>query len=212
MEYFSRAQIYERVRQDILEGRYSRGDSLIEQKLAEEFGVSRTPIREVLRQLELDGLVGSIPNRGVFVIGITHQDIEDIYEIRKRIEGLAALWAADKMTQEEFDELENIYHLMEFYTKKDDIHQFAKLNTQFHEIIFKAANSKYLKNMLINFQAYLQWTRHASLEVPGRLDAALMEHKAIVEAFRQKDGTMAEKLIMEHVSNSSKNLKIIQPK
>lgn len=212
MEYFSRAQIYERVRQDILEGRYSRGDSLIEQKLAEEFGVSRTPIREVLRQLELDGLVGSIPNRGVFVIGITHQDIEDIYEIRKRIEGLAALWAADKMTQEEFDELENIYHLMEFYAQKGDICQVANLNTQFHEIIFKAAASKYLKNMLINFQAYIQWARHASLKVPGRMEAALMEHKAIVDAFRQKDGTMAEKLIMEHVANSSKNLKIIQPK
>lgn len=207
MEYFTRAQIYERVRQDILDGRYERGESLIEQKLAQEFGVSRTPVREVLRQLELDGLVGSIPNRGVFVIGITQEDIQDIYEIRRRIEGLAALWAADKMTAEEFIELENIYNLMEFYAPKYDVSQVAKLNTQFHEVIFKAAHSKYLKNMLSNFQAYIQWARYASLKVPGRMEAALMEHKGIVEAFRQKDGILAERLIMEHVANSSKNLK-----
>lgn len=210
MEYFTRAQIYEKIRQDILDGRYERGESLIEQKLAQEFGVSRTPVREVLRQLELDGLVGSIPNRGVFVIGITQEDIEDIYEIRRRIEGLAALWAADKMTEEEFAELENIYNLMEFYTPKHDVSQVAKLNTQFHEVIFKASHSKYLKNMLSNFQAYIQWARYASLKVPGRMEAALVEHKGILEAFRQKDRLLTEKLIMEHVANSSKNIKTAQ--
>lgn len=210
MEYFTRAQIYEKIRQDILDGRYERGESLIEQKLAQEFGVSRTPVREVLRQLELDGLVGSIPNRGVFVIGITQEDIEDIYEIRRRIEGLAALWATDKMAEEEFAELENIYNLMEFYTHKHDVSQVAKLNTQFHEVIFKASHSKYLKNMLSNFQVYIQWARYASLKVPGRMEAALAEHKGILEAFRQKDRLLAEKLIMEHVANSSKNIKTAQ--
>lgn len=206
MEYFTRNQIYERIRQDILDGKYTRGQSLVEMKLAKEFGVSRTPIREVLRQLELDGLVESIPNRGVFVLGISDEDIKHIYAIRQRIEGLAALWAADRMTSEDLKELENIYNLMEFYTEKQDVDQIAKLNTEFHEVIFKSANSKYLRNILSNFQAYLQWARYASLKSPGRLRAALAEHKAILEAFRQKDGALAEKAIMEHVENSRRNL------
>lgn len=121
MEFFTKNQIYEKIRQDILDDKYTRGQSLVEQKLAKEFGVSRTPIREVLRQLELDGLVESIPNRGVFVVGITHEDINHIYAIRQRIEGLAALWAAEKMTSEELKQMENIYNLMEFYTAKEDV-------------------------------------------------------------------------------------------
>ena len=102
-----------------MDGKYTKGQSLVEQKLATEFGVSRTPIRDVLKQLELDGLVESIPNRGVFVLGITQEDIKHIYAIRQRIEGLAALWAAEKMTSEELKTLENIYNLMEFYTAKE---------------------------------------------------------------------------------------------
>lgn len=210
MEFFTKNQIYEKIRQDILDDKYTRGQSLVEQKLAKEFGVSRTPIREVLRQLELDGLVESIPNRGVFVVGITHEDINHIYAIRQRIEGLAALWAAEKMTSEELKQMENIYNLMEFYTAKEDVDQIAQLNTDFHEVIFKSAESKYLRNMLTNFQVYLQWARYVSLKVPGRLEAALAEHKNILEAFRKKDGVLAEKAVMEHVDNSRKNLEKIK--
>lgn len=210
MEYNTRQQIFEKIRQDIMDGKYKKGDSLIEQKLAEEFGVSRTPVREAMRQLEFDGLVKSIPNRGVFVNGITHQDIKDIYQIRQRIEGLAAVWAVQKMTEDEMEELQNIYDLMEFYTEKGNINKVAELNTHFHEVIFKAAKSKFLKNTLINFQAYIQWARHASIKIEGRAQAALKEHKAIVEAFRKKDESLAERLIMEHVGNSIKNLEHVK--
>ena len=210
MEYNSRQQIFEKIRQDIMDGKYKKGDTLIEQKLAEEFGVSRTPVREAMRQLEFDGLVKSIPNRGVFVNGITHQDIEDIYQIRQRIEGLAAVWAVQKMTEDEMEELQNIYDLMEFYTEKGNIDKVAELNTYFHEVIFKAAKSKFLKKTLINFQAYIQWARYASIKIEGRAQVALREHKSIVEAFRKKDEFLAERLIMEHVGNSIKNLEHVK--
>ena len=210
MEYLSRKQIFEKIRQDIIDGKYKKGDSLVEQKLAEEFGVSRTPVREAMRQLELDGLVESIPNRGVFVYGITNEDIEDIYQIRRRIEGLAAFWAVKRITEEEMKELQNIYDLMEFYTAKGNIDQVAELNTRFHEVIFKAAKSKFLKKTLINFQVYIQWARHTSIKVEGRAQAALQEHKAIVEAFHKRDEKSAEVLIMEHIGNSIKNLESIR--
>ncbi len=209
MEFVSRKQIFERLRQDILEDKYKKGHSLVEQKLANEFGVSRTPIREAIRQLELDGLVESIPNRGVFVIGISRKDIEDIYQIRKRIEGLAAYWAVEKITLDEMEELKNIYDLMEFYTDKGNIDQVALLNTGFHEVIINAARSKYLKIVLTNFQAYIKWARHASISAEGRAIAALKEHKKIVEAFQNRDKDGAEKAIMEHIDNSIKNLESI---
>lgn len=206
MEYSLRNKIFNKIREDIIEGRYNDGEPLVETKLAEEFGVSRTPIREVIRQLELDGLVESVPNRGVFVVGITSEDIRDIYEIRILVEGLAAKWAADKINDEELKSLINACELMEFYTTKGDIEQIARFNTEFHEIIFEAARSKFLKKILTNIQSYIQWARLSSLKTEGRAKLALGEHKAIVEAFKNRDPDAAERLIIEHVSNSSDNI------
>ncbi|NLZ51956.1 MAG: GntR family transcriptional regulator, partial [Thermoanaerobacteraceae bacterium] len=105
--YSLRSKIYHHLKNAILDGVYKPGDSLIEMKLAKELGVSRTPIREAIRQLELEGLVTSIPNKGVVVEGVTLQDVEDIYEIRKMIEGLAARWAAEKISDEQLKELKD---------------------------------------------------------------------------------------------------------
>ncbi len=206
MEYSLRNKIFNKIREDIIEGRYKDGESLVEKKLAEEFGVSRTPIREVVRQLELDGLVESVPNRGVFVIGITQEDIKDIYEIRILVEGLAAKWAAKRINAEELKALNNACELMEFYTAKGDIEQIARYNTEFHEIIFEAARSKFLKKTLKNMQSYIQWARLTSLKTQGRAEKALAEHKAILEAFRNGDSSQAEMRIIEHVTNSSENV------
>lgn len=206
-KYSLRGKIFNILRQQILDGKYLPGDNLIETKLAEELGVSRTPIREAIRQLELEGLVDSIPNKGVVVKGITEKDIEDIYTIRQILEGLAAEWAVDKITDEELAELKDIYELMEFYTKKGDIEQVAKLNTRFHEVIFKATKSGVLQNILTDFQYYVQWARYKSLKSPGRSNEALQEHKKILDAFMEHDCENAEKLVTAHIINSSKNLR-----
>lgn len=204
--YSLRGKIFNILRQQILDGKYLPGDNLIETKLAEELGVSRTPIREAIRQLELEGLVDSIPNKGVIVRGITEKDIVDIYTIRELLEGLAARWAVDKITDEELEELKDIYDLMEFYTKKGDIEQIAKLNTRFHEVIFRATKSGVLQHILTDFQYYVQWARYNSLKSPGRSQEALKEHRKIVEAFINRDYEKAEKMVTEHIVNSSRNL------
>src|SRR5690554_2376002 len=154
--YSLREKIFQKLRQDILDGKYKAGDSLVEMKLAEEMGVSRTPVREAIRQLELEGLVYSIPNKGVFVEGITRQDIEDIYAIRECMEGLAARWAIERMDEKALKELENIYDLMEFYTAKGDLDQVGDLNSQFHDIIFESTKSKPLMQVLSDFQYYIE--------------------------------------------------------
>ena len=205
-KYSLRGKIFNILRQQILDGKYIPGDSLIETKLAEELGVSRTPIREAIRQLELEGLVNSVPNKGVIVKGITEKDIEDIYTIRKVLEGVAAKWAVEKISDEGIRELKDNFELMEFYTAKGDIEQVAKLNTSFHDIIFSATKSSVLQHILTDFQYYVQWARYKSLKAPGRAQEALEEHRLIPNAFIKRDHENAEKTVTEHIVNSSKNL------
>jgi DNA-binding GntR family transcriptional regulator len=206
-KYSLRGKIFNILRQQILDGKYSAGDSLVETKLAEELGVSRTPIREAIRQLELEGLVTSIPNKGVLVKGITEKDIEDIYTIRMVLEGLAAKWAAEKITDGEIKELQDKFELMEFYTPKGDMEQVAKLNTEFHEIIFRATKSGVIQHILTDFQYYVQWARYESLKSPGRAQKALEEHKKILDAFIKRDLIAAESCVTQHIINSSINLR-----
>lgn len=201
-----RDQIFSSLRRDIIEGKYQKGDILVESEIAKNFGVSRTPIREVLRQLELEGLVESVPNKGVFVQGISHEDIKDIYEIRTVLEGLAGRRAAENITQEQIELLKETCDLMEFYTEKDNMEKVAKYNTRFHEIIFEASNSRFLKNMLNLLQDYVTKMRRHSLKQPGRALKALEEHKAILSALESRDAALASKLLTEHVKNSSKIL------
>ena len=203
--YSLREKIFLKLRQDILDGKYKAGDSLIEMKLAEEMGVSRTPVREAIRQLELEGLVYSIPNKGVFVEGITSQDIEDIYAIRECMEGLAARWAIERMDEQSLKELENLCELMEFYTGKGDLDRVGELNSKFHDLIFESTKSKPLKQILSDFQYYIGNIRLASLKSPGRAEQSLSEHKAIVEAFKDRDVERGERVLVEHIRNTRRN-------
>lgn len=205
--YFNslRDRIFMQIENDILYGRYQPGESLIETKLSKELGVSRTPVREALRQLEREGLVQSIPNRGVIVKGISIQDIEDIYVIRTMIEGLAARWAAAKISKAEVQELKDVVDLQEFYTAKNESSQLLKLDSLFHDILFKASKSKPLMHTLSMFHHYIQRARSASLSTPGRAQRVLEEHKAILKAISEKDVEKAEKLTNEHIRNASIN-------
>ncbi|MHB8065784.1 MAG: GntR family transcriptional regulator [Ruminiclostridium sp.] len=200
-----RGRVFNQLRNQILTGVYKPGDSLIELRLSEELGVSRTPIREAIRQLELEGLVQAIPNKGAIVKGVTDQDVEDIFTIRTRIEGLAARWAAEKITQEEIKELKEALELEEFYTMKNDVEHLLKFDSKFHEIIFKASKSSPLMHMLSTFHHYIQSARNNSFDTPGRPVKALEEHRAIFEAISSKNADTAEELTIAHIRNASNN-------
>lgn len=116
-----RIQVFNTLEDAILNGSYKEGDSLNELRLSKSLGVSRTPVREALMQLELEGLVKNIPNKGAVVVGISEQDVEDIYEIRIRTEGLAARLCAEKITDEELEELEQCMALQEYYLKNKTV-------------------------------------------------------------------------------------------
>jgi DNA-binding GntR family transcriptional regulator len=201
-----RGKVFTHIQNDILNGKYQPGDSLTELRLSDELGVSRTPVREALRQLELEGLVQSIPNKGAIVSGISMKDIEDIYTIRMMIEGLASRWATEKITSDELQELREALDLEDFYTQKNDTEHVIKFDSKFHDIIFKASKSKPLMHTLSTFHHYIQRARSLSMGSPDRARAALEEHKSILQAIIEGDAERAEKLTTEHVNNASMNL------
>lgn len=198
--------IFDRIREEILNNKYKVGEKIVEAKLAEELGVSRTPVREALKQLELDGLVENIPNRGVVVKGITTQDIADIYTIRMEIEGIAAKWCVERMDDTHIDTLKEIFELMEFYTFKKDVEKCFELNTKFHETIYMATKSRYLEHVLKDFQIFMKATRIKSLKTEGRMEDSLEEHKLILEALLNKEVPLAVERIKTHINNSRKNV------
>ncbi len=201
--YSLRNRVFNQIQNDILNGEYKPGEILTESRLCTELGVSRTPIREAMRQLELEGLVQSIPNRGVSVKGISAKDIEDIYTIRMMIEGLAARWAAENINQQELKELKETVELEEFYTMKNDTEHLLELDSKFHEIIFKASKSRTLMHVLSIFHHNVRRARNASFCSPGRAMKVLQEHKAIFESISDRDADKAEKLTTQHVKNAS---------
>ncbi|MCK5811434.1 MAG: GntR family transcriptional regulator [Clostridiales bacterium] len=200
-----REQVFTKIEEDIINGRYKAGEKITENMLSNDLGVSRTPIREAIRQLELEGLVETIPNKGIVVTGVTKEDIEDIYEIRELIEGLAARKSALKMGEDELERLQEIIDLQEFYTMRDDIKGLVRMDSEFHKLIFKGSNSKTLKNILSMFHHNLKKARHDSFSKEFKQEI-LEEHKLIYKAISDKDSKLAEKLTNLHVKNAKKRL------
>lgn len=195
--------IYDKVREDILKGRYCAGDKIVEIKVADELGVSRTPVREALKQLELHGLVDNIPNRGVIVKGISQEEIKDILVVRHSIEGLVGQWAAERITDVEIKELEDTNDLMSFYLMKQDFDKFYDQNLKFHEIIYSAAKSRYLENVLKDFQFFIKNSKENIFASSDRLTVSLKEHEMIIKALKSRDCVAARKAMVDHIKNAN---------
>ncbi len=198
-------QVYLHLRDAILNGTYQAGDSLVETKLAEELGVSRTPIREALRQLELEELVTAVPSRGAVVQGISPQDVDDIFVIRLLIEGQAARWAALRMGEADLKRLRETVELMDFYTVRKDYRRLAELDTEFHDLIYAGSQSRVLRHTLTSLHHHISMARLSSLQSNSRATATLDEHRAILNALEQKNADLAAELMERHVSHATTN-------
>ena len=199
-------RVFVKLENDILNGKYLQGESLNESRVAGELEVSRTPVREAIRQLELEGLVAFIPNKGAIVKGLSKEDISDIFEIRMKIEGLAAKRAAMNITAVQLNELKEAVDFEEYYTKHDNTEQVLKMDSKFHEIIFKASGSRLLNRTLTSFHHYIQRARSLSLKDKKRAKTALEEHRAIMKAIENSDRDKAEMLMSEHIKNASESI------
>lgn len=192
-----------KLQKDILTGELKPGEKLTEQNLCKLYGVSRTPVREALRQLETDGLVENILNRGAFVVGMTEQDYEDMFELRKVYEIQAVKWAVERITEEEMDKLEETFEFMEFYTLRNDIEKMLTINAGFHQVIYEASHNRMLVKQLSSYQNFLKYKGMESVYDDNYLQTVLEEHRAIFKAFKDRD-VKAGALAMEIHINRAK--------
>ncbi|MCR5101207.1 MAG: GntR family transcriptional regulator [Butyrivibrio sp.] len=204
-KYSLRGRVFNRIREDILNGKYKDHEELREVAIGEELGVSRTPVREAFRQLELEGLIQIIPNKGAYVTGIKVKDIKDIYMIRSKLEGLCARWACEHITEEQLEEMEENIFLAEFHASKGHMEQIAELDNRFHNILYESCNSKMLEHLLKDYHQYVWRIRKQSL-VTKRGNASNGEHRAIMEAIKEKNPDKAEQLANQHMINAYNNM------
>ena len=204
--YSLRGGVFQKIREDILSGKYKEHEELKEVAIGEELGVSRTPVREAFRQLELEGLIRIVPNKGAYVTGITVKDVRDIYMIRSLLEGLCAKWATEHISKEQMEEMEENIFLSEFHASKGHTEQMAELDNRFHEIMYEACNSKMLEHALKDYHQYVLRVRKKTLSTQTRSTASNAEHRKIMEAIKSGDGELAEQLANRHMINAYENM------
>ena len=189
-----RGRVFHKLREDILSGKYQEHEELKEVAIGEEMGVSRTPVREAFRQLELEGLIQIIPNKGAYVTGIT------------LLEGLCARWATEHITKEQMEEMEENVYLSKFHAQKGHLEQLAELDNRFHDILYEACDSKMLEHQLKDFHQYVLRVRKKTLASANRGPKSNEEHEQIMEAIKAGNADLAEQLAHQHMINAYDNM------
>lgn len=191
--------VFENLRTAILEGDLKAGQRLMEVQLAEQLGVSRTPIREAIRKLELEGLVVMLPRKGAYVANMSFKDLIDVLEIRSSLEGLAASLAAERLREEDISDLERVAKEFEKSVREADIDNVLKKDVEFHEKIFLMANNKKLYQLITSLWEQVHRFR---VTYVSNYDASLSlvdEHNRILEAIKSGDCELAKKYATEHI-------------
>ena len=199
-------EVFLRLEEDILGGVLKKGESLTENSLAARLGASRTPIRGALHRLAEEGLIELVPNKGAVVVGVTAEDLIDIYTIRMRLEGLASAAAAKKISDADKSALLEAVELSEFYVSKQDAERLKELDSQFHNTIYRASGNRLLYKTLAELHRSIRGYRKLSLTVTERLTASVREHRAIYEAIASGDSEAADRLTSGHVAAALENL------
>lgn len=194
--------LFVKVQKDILSGKIPANSKLTEQAICKKYNVSRTPVREAFRQLESDGLIENIPNRGAYVIGLSSRDISDLFDLRRTFEVQAVEWAIERMNDDEVNTLRENIEFMEFYTLKNDVDKVLYFNSAFHNIIYKGTKNRMLYLTLSTYQTYLKHSAPAKTFSDDYLKTILQEHKNIFEAFETKNAAAGKTAMDYHMKQS----------
>lgn len=209
-----REVVCESLRDAIRKGILKPGQRIMEIKLAEELGVSRTPVREAIRKLELEGYVVMMPRRGTYVADMSIRDINEIFEIRTALESLSNGLAAEHITEDELEHLQRLLVVIGGYIKEYEdgpdreaaMDKIVKTDIEFHDLLYHAARNNRLVGIISNLRDQFTRFRTLSMSYPGRLEATLDEYREIVETIANGDGRAARKAAVHHMENSEKTL------
>jgi DNA-binding GntR family transcriptional regulator len=192
--------------EEILSGKLKKGESLAENSLSARLGVSRTPLRGAMHRLAEEGLIEIVPNRGAVVIGIGDEELVDIYKIRIRLEGLASSEAAKRISEDDLKRLRDSVELSEFYIAKQDAEHLKELDSEFHNIIYKASGNRLLCKTLTELHRNIKFYRKRSLGVANRLEKSIAEHREILSAIESGDSEAADRVTSAHIEAALNNL------
>ena len=194
--------VFENIRTAIMEGTLRPGERLMEIQLAEQLGVSRTPVREAIRKLELEGLVLMLPRKGAYVASISKKDLLDILELRVGLEGMAAYYAAERISKDEIKELEKISKVLEEHVKNNDLENMLKVDEEFHNFIFDTTGNARLKSTMLSIWEPAYRFRLKYMSDYSSAVNIVEEHNKIMEALKKGEATLAERLAKEHIEKS----------
>lgn len=197
-----RHEVFNLLREAILSGRIPPGERLVERDLAEQFEASRTPVREALRQLELEHLVKYVPRKGVIVAEVTPTNLVEIFTIRSVLEGLACRLAAEKITRRASSRLESTLGTLEEAYLSEDGNKINVQHLRFHDTIYKLSDSPRLYQMISNLLEYVSWFARLGYSFQNRAEKAMEEHRAIVAAIIGGKPDLAETAARAHVEAS----------
>lgn len=198
--------VFNTLRQAILRGELEPGERLTEIQLANKLGVSRTPIREAIRKLELEGLVLMIPRRGAEVAEITEKSLRDVLEVRASLEELSVELACDRITDEQVEALKDAAKEFEHVLGSRDVTKYAEADVKFHDIIYHATDNQRLVQLLYNLREQMYRYRVEYLKRKEVHPALLAEHQRIIECLEQRDKEAAKATIRMHIENQAKKV------
>ncbi|NLD20041.1 MAG: GntR family transcriptional regulator [Clostridiales bacterium] len=192
------------LRDRIINGEYVMGAKLIENKVAKELRVSRTPVRDAFRQLAKEQLVEYVPNKGCFAKGFSRKDMSDIYAVRKAVEQLAATWAVENADDNKIKALGEHLELMGFYTQQNLYDKLLQANEDFHNMIYHMTGSRFLVQILRSYQDYVHVARKNTLKKEEDLSEIYKEHEGIFNAIKSRDIDAAVKRVGDHLDASNR--------
>ena len=193
--------VFNTLRQAILRGELKPGERLMEIQLANKLGVSRTPIREAIRKLELEGLVLMIPRRGAEVAEITEKSLRDVLEVRGALEELAVKLACQKITDEQIQELRTAEKEFEMALSSGDVTVYAEADVKFHDVIYRATDNQRLIQLLFNLREQMYRYRVEYLKREESHGNLLIEHRRIIETIANRDMDAAVDAVCQHIDN-----------
>ncbi|MEW6230714.1 MAG: GntR family transcriptional regulator [Chloroflexota bacterium] len=197
---------YAAIKDAILSLQLKPGEPLVETELAEQLGISKTPVRDALQQLERGGFVTRVLFKGTYVTEVTLKDVKEVFQLRAVLEGLAARLAAPLLTPEEWDEGERLIGTAEAALAQGNRELCSQLGKQFHNLVIQKTDNQRLIPILHNLDDHLQRFRLVSDQISGRLEKSVQEHRRVLEALRQRDPALAEQAMRDHLHSVLQDL------
>ena len=193
--------VFNTLRQAILRGELKPGERLMEIQLANKLGVSRTPIREALRKLELEGLVNMVPRKGAEVADITEESLRDVLEVRKALEELSVQLACEKITEEEIEELKRVAERFKDTLNDQDVTKIAEADVAFHDVIYTATDNQKLILLLNNLREQMYRYRVEYLKKEEAYPQLIAEHEELIDNISKRNKEEATRIMCEHIDN-----------